>query len=314
LTEEQQEYAFAELMKDINLFETINDLQKTQKQHRKQVFTNAARCMIQRTFKGNDSGAMLSRAGVGLVGDVVGRLAGTVYHSGTIISNTLVAVILIGIDLYRWSNHEIDSTELMMNLGEHVCGAAAGTLATYLIGAMCPLGAAGVALGVALALCGSTAADYFARKFYRKSIIDGGSAQVVETEEEAKERAVREAAKGLGIDLQNDGFARAKKIFRNLILDNHPDRSGQHGVEDSQEAALILAQWQIVRGHYERLNKLDDGDHHKEPEVVISMWVMKVRQSVHAKWELVRAWFAPLENEPVSTGELEMVENKLFYM
>jgi len=175
-------------------------------------------------------------------------------------------------------------------------------------------GPVGAVLG---ALLGGFLADLIARKAYRAGGNDLCTAfgKDDESEDAARMRAQNDAAITLGVDLQRDGFALAKSKFRKMILETHPDRArANNTAEDNATAARIIAAWQIVRGFYETRDELDDGDGGKEPEAFIVVTVMKSRQTANHSWQIVRTWFGEMQNAPVHTGQLEMVEQHRVFM
>jgi len=233
----------------------------------------------------------------------------------------VVCLILSSVDVYRWSKGEISASELACNIGEHVTGCTAA-LGGSILGA-----ANGAVLGTAVggplapvtmvlgALLGGFLADFLARQAYRSCVNKlSDTLKDQETEDEARQRAINEAATTLGVNLQRDGFALAKSKFRRRILDSHPDRAAHNKTEDQESAARVIAAWQIVRGQYEMRDELDDGDGHKEPEAFIVVWVMKTRHSANGAWQVARTWFGEMQNAPVHCGQLEMVERHMVYM
>jgi hypothetical protein len=329
LSRAEQQLAFIELNKDVDLHSTLVSLNE-QLLCRDGAWGEVARHVIRRTVEGDDTHAMAGRAAVSVAGDVVGVAAfglQSVKHvaGSNFGTNLVVCLILSSIDTYRWSVGEIRSKQLVCNVGEHVagCSAAVG-------GAVLGAGA-GVATGAALgfaggplapittvlgALLGGFIADVLARKAYQAGVNSLSDAfNVKETEDEARQRAMNEAAAILGIDLQRDGFALAKSKFRSMILSNHPDRAqANHTSEDSATAARIIAAWQIVRGFYELRGQLDDGDGCKEPEAFVVLWVMKTWEAASNAWQITRTWFGDMQNAPIHHGQTETVERYTVYM
>lgn len=325
LTALEREVAFIELNKDVDLHRTLVNLDEALVR-RDRVWSDVARYMIQRTVEGQDTEAMAARAAVSAVADVV-ELGVTVMNSAKtiqackgagLVSNSIVCLIMASVDVYRWSKGEISANNLACNIGEHIagCGAAVpGAIGGASLGATLG-GPAAPVTAILGALIGGFLADVITRKIYRESI-KSISGKVTETEEQARQRAISEAAATLGIDLQRDGFALAKSKFRRLVLENHPDKAATDHRSNGQEhetAARIIAAWQIVRGQYELRSELDDGDGGKEPEALVVLWVMKSRQTVAEAWKVVKTWFGEMDNAPVHHGQLEMVEQYTVYM
>jgi hypothetical protein len=312
LTREEREYAVVELSKDVDLHRTLTSLNETLVQ-REVVWRELARAMFSRIVDGHGQGAMAGRAVMSVVGDVAeGAYIGFQhYHRGSCVSNTVLGLLLSSIEVYKWSRGSITATELLCNVGEHVAGCSAAYGGSVAGATVCfPFGPTAVVLG---ALVGGFVADWLARNLFRAGIA-AYSGKREETEHEAKQRALNTAAERLGIDLQRDGFAFAKSKFRRMVLDSHPDRHSQHGNDDSQQAAQIIADWNIVRGYYDELNQLGDGGGNKEPEVVVQLWQMKRRKSVDDAWQVVRTWFGEMSNAPTHIGHLEMVEMTCLYL
>lgn len=325
LTVAEQELAFVELNKHVDLHQTLVDLNEAMVR-RDGVWAEVARYMIQRTVEGHDWKASAGRSAVSVVGDVVGVVAcgvNSVTHFTTTnaITNSVVCLILSSVDVYRWSKGEISASELACNIGEHVTGCTAA-LGGSILGA-----ANGAVLGTAVggplapvtmvlgALLGGFLADFLARQAYRSCVNKlSDTLKDEETEDEARQRAINEAATTLGVNLQRDGFALAKSKFRRRILESHPDRAAHNKTEDQESAARVIAAWQIVRGQYEMRDELDDGDGRKEPEAFIVIWVMKTRQTANGAWRVARTWFGEMQNAPVHRGQLEMVERHMVYM
>lgn len=322
LTTAERELAFVELNKHVDLHQTLLGLDDALLR-RDGVWGEVARQIIRRTVEGQDSKAMAGRAAVSVAGDVVGLLAAGAnsvkqLSASNFITNGIVLLILSSVDLYRWSKGDISAAQLACNIGEHVagCGAAlGGAIGGAAVGAAVggPLAPITSILG---ALVGGFLADFIARKGYQCAVnAASGALKVEETEDEARQRALRDAAVYLGIDLQRDGFALAKSKFRRMILESHPDRArSDNSEEDNKKAGRIIAAWQIVRGHYEARDELDDGDGRKEPEAFVSIMVMRTRQTINDTWKVARTWFGEMQNSPVHTGQLEMVERYNVYL
>jgi len=319
LTAGERELAFLQLNQHVDLHQTLVDLNAALVR-RNGVWSEVARHMILRTVEGQDSTAMAGRAMVSVAGDVIGTVAcgvNSVKSFGTTnaLTNGVVCLILGSVDVYRWSKGEISANELACNIGEHVSGCSAalgGAMAGAYAGAVA--GPVGAVLG---ALLGGFLADLIARKAYRAGVNDLCTAfgKDEESEDAARMRAQNDAAITLGVDLQRDGFALAKSKFRRMILETHPDRArANNTAEDNATAARIIAAWQIVRGFYETMDELDDGDGGKEPEAFIVVTVMKSRQTASDSWKIVRTWFGEMQNAPVHAGQLEMVEQHRVFM
>lgn len=329
LTAAECELAFIELNRHVDMHQTLVDLDKALVR-RDGVWSEVARHLIKRTIEGDDMKAMAGRAAVTAAGDAVAVAAlglDSVKHiSGTdILTNGTVLLILASVDVYRWSKGDITGKQLAYNVGEHVagCGAAIGGAVVGASGGAALGASIGLAGGplapvttVLGALLGSFLADVIARKIFQAGINSlGGALNEEETEEQARKRAVDEAATTLGIDLQRDGFALAKRKFRKKILDHHPDRARTNSfIEDNQCAARVIAAWQIVRGQYEMRGQLDDGKGLKEPETFVNVWVMKTRESANSAWCIARTWFGEMENAPEHHAPLEQIEQYTVYM
>lgn len=320
LTTAERELAFVELNKHVDLHQTLLGLDSALVR-RDAIWGEVARQIIRRTVEGSDSQAMAARAGVSVAADVVGLVACgansvTRVSATNALTNGVVFLILVSVDLYRWSKREITSSELACNIGEHAVGCSAalgGAVGGAALGAAIggPLAPVTSILG---ALIGGFLADFLARKGYQCAV-KAASGKVEETEEEARHRALEEAAVTLGIHLQCDGFALAKAKFRKRILESHPDRARSNNTEENHATAgRIIAAWQLVRGHYEALDQLDDGEGRKEPEAFITVMVMRTRDSINHTWKVARTWFGEMQNAPVHSGQLERVERYIVYM
>jgi len=312
----ERELAFVELNKHVDLHQTLVDIDRSL-MCRDGLWATYARHMVQRTVEGQDGTGMAARSAVGVVADVVvvGAFGFSSLSHTNAATNLVVCLILSSIDVYRWSKGDITWDQLACNIGEHTVGCSAalgGSIGGAALGSMVggPLAPVTMILG---ALLGGFFGDFTARRTYRGAITACTKGE--ETEDEARLRAINDAAVTLGVDLQRDGFALAKRKFRRMILHSHPDRApAGDALQNAAEAARIIAAWQIVRGHYEARNQLGDGDGNKEPEALIIIWVMKTRRSANAAWEVVRTWFGEMDNAPVHHGQNEIVERKTVYM
>jgi len=320
LTPQEQELAMIELLKDTDLHGTVTVL-TSRLARRVFVWEDVARHMVRRTIEGQDAEAMAARAVFASASDVaLGVVTGGIrslqgFSAGNGATNAFALVVFSSIDIYRWSKGELTAKQLGLNIGEHVVGCGcgfAGSVGGAALGAAC--GPAAPVTVVLFSLIGGALADFVARTVYGRAVITC-SGKRLQTEDEARQQAITDAAAHLGIDLRRDGFVRAKEKFRSKILASHPDHARAQGQEpDDEAAAKIIACWQIVRGRYESRGQLRDGDGSKAPEALVRLWVMKVRENASGSWQVVRSWFGDMDNAPASEGELEKVECLSVYM
>lgn len=302
LTPAERHMAFLELNKDLNLHSALVQIDR----HWWMTYTlqegwaSLARHIVRRTVEGQDHCALVGRAAVSAVAEGVSLAVGAGSMCAGIGANGVVGCVLVGIDVYRWSKNELTTSELALNVGEHVVGCSAAA-AGAVVGGLIPV------VGPLTAVVFGFLADWFARWLSRKGVQCVCEAQA----RDQKERALKEAFDYMGLCKGVDNFATAKNRFRSLILEKHPDHNPEPGANES--CAKLISYWQTVRGYYE-----SRGEHDRDGEAFVQLMVMKVRRALDEGWRVARVWFGRAGNAVVTQGDLddqlEKVEIVTVYM
>mmetsp|Transcript_65120 Transcript_65120/g.121365 ORF Transcript_65120/g.121365 Transcript_65120/m.121365 type:complete len:452 (-) Transcript_65120:277-1632(-) len=308
LSDEERDYAMIELKKDVNLHSTLLVLDMNYWQ-RSQTWEMFARSLVRHLAEADDKKAVALRAGLSAGAQTI-ELAvcgGSFVTTCGFCVNLAVFLMLASIDVYRWSKGDLSSTALGVKLGEHSCGcglAFAGAAGGAALGGI--LGPVGAALG---ALLGSFIGDFTGRSAWQYRCAKMSQREI----EDCKVKASQDAARNLGIDLHADNYAVAKAKFRAQILSTHPDRNPEVAAED---AAALIAHWQIVRAHYASSATSDEEDApHAEADVAIYLTIMKVRSNINDGWKIVRSWFGNARNAaPDQETQLEKIEQQTLFI
>lgn len=339
LTTYQQECVWAELSKDVDMHQVILKMDQS-----KLIQYNQAayfRSLIKHVLNKDDNSALAGRAVIGTVGIVADLAIEGIstnvfkYFAGAdIISGAATFVVFSAIELSKWANDPTYTNQaLAINCGEHAVGCTAGAVgawAGFAGGVAAGAALAGGPLGVILGLLGmigaSFVADFGARKAYRKGIEVYAQKAEGDVEKE-KRRLVGSMANSIGINLERDNFAAAKRIFREEILRTHPDKGSSEEDKNSRSERTmeLISAWQIVRAYYKDVmhdsglcETHGDAQDAREPESSVEVFCMKVKKHGSETWTTVRSWFGGRGNVQVGETEtengMERIERELIYL
>lgn len=277
-----------------------------------------AKALIRSFFVAQDAYGYALRAGVsGVVDGVLTGVAssGWVSFNGLFadgISNIFVFAILTGVELYRFSNGEIDAAQLAVNTGEHLlgCGAGiAGGVGGAVVGTMiCPV--IGTIIG---GILGGFLADFLTRIFYRKAVKVISEIQA----EAARQQILLEALLTFDIDINIDDYTAAKRKYRGCIVGWHPDRCPRNSSEEevkewNNRAAKAISHWQTVRGYYETEGLIPAGS----CDAMVKVHILQVYDKVRKTWKTVRTWFGQRMQMLVAAqvpNTTQIVEYSIYY-